>query len=168
MPQTHPRIQTLSYACPNVCLFLFPGTGKRLTRSGHLNACPYSMGVHPLHTLYPAGSYLAMLVSTQQGLSSTSFTPLTCSTCLVFCSLHSGFSGVNATVCLAQIPEQQPRSNCPMQMSIHKPRMGACQVRKSRQGKRPQEVTWLLLPTALNRHGMREHVVATVQSFIPL
>lgn len=125
----HIRVFILSYVCPDVCLFQLPSAGNLLTGSGHLNTCPYSMGPRILlHTISPAGSYLAMPMSTQQIISPTPLMPLTCRTCLVARSLHSGFDWVKARVCLAQIPEQQPRSSCPMGMSLHQPRMGACQV----------------------------------------
>lgn len=47
-------------------------------------------------------------------------------------------TGLNARVCLAPSPEQQPRSSCPVGMRLYEPRMDTCQPWKGRQGKRPQ------------------------------
>lgn len=142
-PRAHPHIRTLSNVHPNTSLFQLPGSGN-LIRSDHLNGRPSSTDAHPFTYSLSSRLLPAVTVPTQGLVSLASFMPRTFSTCLVFRSSHSGFAWVNARVCLARIPEQQPRSKGPMGMSLHEPRMGACQVRKGHQGKRHWEVTWLL------------------------
>lgn len=93
----------------------------------------------------------AFTQTSRAGVVSTSLLSLTCSTC----PLAPASAGLNARVCLAQRPEPQSRSSCPVRVRLPEPGRGACHQESSPQGDPPH--------SAREHHGVSQHAASSSQ-----